>query len=158
MLLASLHARHRHGPDLFLEIDLVPPRAYHLAGPRRGQDQELECPRCDALLLMQLRHEGRDIVIRQRGMMLDLANLATGRQQLIEMAAPARRILAFAIGAHRGPVEDRLDTGLGAGIEGYRLRGYELRLIALRFASFDRVDPVEPQAAAVGCPGACLRK
>ena len=110
MLLTRLHARRWHGPDLLLEIDLVPPCADHLAGSRRGQDQEFKCPRRDALLLTQLRHQGRDIAIMQRGMVLDLANLVTGRQQLIEMAAPARGVLALAVTTHRCPVDDRLDT------------------------------------------------
>ena len=43
-------------------------------------------------------------------MVLDLAHLGARRQQLVEMAAPARRILALAIAAHRRPIEHGLDA------------------------------------------------
>src|ERR1700737_670698 len=43
-------------------------------------------------------------------MVLDTAHLALLRQQVFEMAAPARRILTLAVAARGRPVDDRLDT------------------------------------------------
>jgi hypothetical protein len=89
---------------------------------RRGQDREFERTRADTVHPAQLDHERGDLVIRQRRMMLDTANLATTRQQVFEMAAPARRVFASAITARRRPIDDRFDAAAHpAG--GFGLRG-----------------------------------
>jgi hypothetical protein len=43
-------------------------------------------------------------------MMLYLANLRSSRQQMIEMPAPSRWILAAAESSSLGPIDDTLDT------------------------------------------------
>jgi hypothetical protein len=110
MLLPCLHAPARYRPDLRLDVDLVPARADRLARPRGGQDGEFQRSRDQRAVLAQLGHERRQLRIGQCGVVLDLAHLATRRQQLVEMAAPARRVLSSAIAAHFCPVEHGLDA------------------------------------------------
>ena len=57
-------------------FDLAPPRAEHLAGAGGGQDQQFERPGGDTVLLPQLGHEGADLGIGQRRVVLDPAHLA----------------------------------------------------------------------------------
>lgn len=80
---APLHAIGRHRPELRRQVDFIPPGADRFAGPGGGQDGELERPGGRAVPLAQLDHEGGRIGIGERGMMLDLAHLAPGRQQLV---------------------------------------------------------------------------
>src|SRR3984893_5836891 len=42
-------------------------------------------------------------------MVLDLADLAARRQQLVEMTAPPPRVFAFPVTAHGSPIEDSFD-------------------------------------------------
>ena len=73
MFLAGLHALGRDRPDLVVEVELLPARADHLAGPGGGQDGELQRQGAEAGLLAQLDPEGRDVGVGQRGVMLPLA-------------------------------------------------------------------------------------
>src|SRR5438477_5607602 len=43
-------------------------------------------------------------------MVPDLADLAHLRQQLVEVTAPAGRVVAFAVTLHRRPIKDRFDA------------------------------------------------
>src|SRR5262249_46974202 len=62
--------------------------------------------RPDALLLAQAHQEARQLGAGQRRMVFDPPHLGARRQQLIEVAAPARRVLARAIAAHLRPIQD----------------------------------------------------
>src|SRR6266702_26296 len=95
MLLAALHAPSRHRPDPV--FDLVWQRSNHFASARCGQDQELESPCGYSLLGAECSHKPGQLVVRQSGMMFNLAYLGACRQELIEMTAPARWIVALAI-------------------------------------------------------------
>ena len=105
MVLAGLHALGWHGPEVVLPVYFRKLGADGFAGPRRGEDGELKRPRGNAFLLTQLYQERWQFGIGQRTVMLDLAHFCPRWQQLVEMAAPARRIFALAIATHRGPVE-----------------------------------------------------
>ena len=109
MFLAGLHALGRDGPQPLGEVDLIPPGADHLAGARRGQDREFERAGADALLLPQLGHERGDLGIGQRRMVLDPPHLRSRRQQVFEMAAPPRRVLALPVAARGRPIENHFD-------------------------------------------------
>ena len=93
MCFFGFHPAGGNAPDAgVVEVDLIPPRAGHLSGTRRGQDQEFQRPRRDALLGAQLGHELRNLAIGQGTVMLDRGDLAWARQRLAEVAAPAGRI------------------------------------------------------------------
>src|SRR6516165_6504844 len=47
-------------------------------------------------------------------MMLDFLDLAAGRQQLVEMTLPLRRVFASPIAARLGPIEHRFDSSANA--------------------------------------------
>jgi hypothetical protein len=64
----------------------------------------------NALLLAQGYQEARQLVVGQCGVMLDLAHLAASGQQLVDMAAPPRRVVSGSISAHLGPIEYRLNA------------------------------------------------
>ena len=78
--LLALHPRRRDGPKLLSLVDLFPLAADGVAGPGRGQDGELQGAGVDALLGTKLRHEGRQLRIGQRRVVLDGRNLGFGRQ------------------------------------------------------------------------------
>jgi hypothetical protein len=95
VLPGRLHACFWDGPDALREVDFVPGRLQYFAGPAGRQDRELQRP-CDySPTALQIGHERRHVVIWQGRMMTPGEPLALG-QQLIEMTALARRVLAAA--------------------------------------------------------------
>src|SRR5215831_8456772 len=110
MLATRLHPGSRYRPCPFREVDLVPSGADDLAGARRCKDRKLERAAGNPVLFPQLRYKGTDLGVGQRGMMLDAANFRFSGQEVFEMPAPPRRVLARPIAARRCPVEHRLDA------------------------------------------------
>ena len=106
-VLARLHAAGRDRPHALLEIDLIPARTERLARSRRGEDDELESACARRCIGAQLRHQRADLAVGHRRMMRDPTNLSLGGEQLVEVAAPYRRIFALAVAAHLGPVQTR---------------------------------------------------
>jgi hypothetical protein len=105
----GFHPRRRNGPCLGRQVEFTPARGKDLAGARRGQDGEFEGSRPHLLTLAQLGHERRQVGPRDRRVMLDGADLSRGGQQLVEMAAPSRRVNALAKAADGCPIEHGLD-------------------------------------------------
>src|SRR5262249_13316270 len=58
----------------------------------------------NSVVLLQALIDRRQGVNRHRRVMPHLAHLADGRENLVEMAAPAGRILALGVAAHLAPV------------------------------------------------------
>ena len=56
-----------------------------------------------------VRHEARHLGIGQRLVVLDRGDLRARRQQPLQVAAPTGRVVALAVAARRGPVQDALD-------------------------------------------------
>ena len=88
--------------------------AADVAGAHRGEDGELERAGGSVGALAKLCHECRDVGVRHRGHVLDRADLAARRKQLVQMAAPPGGIFAVAIAACLGPIEYGLDCGAQA--------------------------------------------
>jgi len=63
-----------------------------------------------APLLAKLDHERRNIRIGQRSMMLDLRNLATRGQQIVEVTSLAGGVQPRTELANRRPIQDRLNA------------------------------------------------
>ena len=84
-------------------------RADDFAGARAGQDRELQRASRDTLLRPQLRHERGDLGIGQRRVMLNPAHLGFLRQQVFQMAAPARWIFALAPTPRGRVIENAFD-------------------------------------------------
>src|SRR5437764_13576549 len=122
MLLAGFHALAGYDPKPFVTVDFRPSRADYLARPGCRQDRELQSARRHALLMLQLGHKGTDLVIGQGRKVPDAANLPSPRHEVLKMAAPPRRVFAFAITARCRPVDDRLDTAA------HPARGFRLRI------------------------------
>src|SRR6516164_2865182 len=107
MFTPAFHPARGHRPYLRPEIDFRPPCAEHLAGPGGGEDCEFKCPGRNSLPLAQLRHKRADLVVRERGMVLNRTHLGPAREQLIESAFPARRIIAVAEAPRGCPIKHR---------------------------------------------------
>ena len=103
-----LHPIRRDRPHLLGQVELRPACTDHLAGPRGSEDGELESQRGNAWLSPQRRHEGADVAPRQCGVVLHLGYLRASREQVVEMPAPARGVLARSPFPGPGIVEDRL--------------------------------------------------
>src|SRR5690348_12133291 len=103
MLLACLGPTRRHGPDRGPAVYVMPRHRAYLARPCCGQDREGERPRCDPFTLRQLGHEGGDFAPVEGRMVPDPLPLAGPEKKLVEVAAPARRVLSGP-GTHRGRV------------------------------------------------------
>src|SRR5262249_8714962 len=58
----------------------------------------------------QLRHKRRKLSIRKRRKVFDATNSATCRQEIVEMSAPACRVLALSITARLGPIENAFNA------------------------------------------------
>src|SRR6516165_3662834 len=82
--------------------------------PCGDKDRKFEPARGNALLLAQRDHEGTDFGIWQRRMVLDPADLRFLGQQLVEMPAPACRVLTVTVAAGCCPIEDHLDAAAHA--------------------------------------------
>src|SRR6516225_3527788 len=108
MGLAALHAFARHGPNAV--GDFGRPGHQHFAGPRSAKNAKLKRTRARAVFLPEHGHERRQCVVRHRGVMLDLADLRLLGKELVEIAAPARRVLAGAITAHPRPIKYALNA------------------------------------------------
>jgi hypothetical protein len=119
VFLASLHARGRHGPHRAVKVEFYPSGPDHLARARGGEYSEFESARRYALALAQGGHECRHIGIGHRRMMASRQALPL-RQEVVEMAAPARRILAAAQPLRLGRIKHALDPAAKAG-SGFRL-------------------------------------
>src|SRR4029077_14844291 len=87
----ALHASGWDFPKLGLQVDLRPPSTKRLARSGRRQDYEIESQRSRCHAGAKLSDACGNIGIRHRGVMTS-RQLFTPRQQLIEMAAPTRRI------------------------------------------------------------------
>src|SRR5262249_56402022 len=101
------------------------------AGSTGGQDGEARRQGRDAFGRFQASIDGRYGVDRHGGVMAYLAHFAAGRENLVEMAAPAGGVFALGVAAHLAPVPYALDTtadsdspGCGGGGQGgIRTRG-----------------------------------
>ena len=109
MLAPTLHATGWHSPDPCAEVDFVPGSADHLARSGRRQDRKTQSERRHASLVTQPSHEGWDLRVGQRSVVLHLSDLGTGRQQLIQMPPPAGRIVLFEIPPGLRPTQHRLN-------------------------------------------------
>jgi hypothetical protein len=85
----------------FVSISL--PGTERFTGSCSCQDQKFERPCCRSLLLAQTQQEGWQVAIWHGSVVNDLLGLAGFRQEVIEVSAPARRVLAVAV-ASRVPV------------------------------------------------------
>src|ERR1700722_58796 len=88
---AALHASGWDFPKLGLEVDFRPPSAQCLARSSRRQDYEFQSQRSCCHAGAKLSDERGNIGISHRSVMTS-GQPFTLRQQLIEMAAPTRRI------------------------------------------------------------------
>ncbi|MEI8396877.1 MAG: hypothetical protein WCF85_19250, partial [Rhodospirillaceae bacterium] len=64
-------------------------------GPGDGQNGELKRPRSEPDLRPDGSHERSDLGIRQSRVVLDFLHLGAGRQQQVEITAPASRVLTL---------------------------------------------------------------
>jgi hypothetical protein len=71
------------------------------ASPRAADAVRIRNSRRYAILRAERGHERGHLVIGQCGTVLHLADLGARRQQLVEMTAPSRRVLALAVAARR---------------------------------------------------------
>ena len=101
----GLHPRGGNGPDLCVEVDLAPGCADYLSRAGRRQDRKFKRSGSGSFLLPQPGYEAPNFEIGQRSVMFHAAYLRQGRQELIEVATPARGIFAIAIATHRGPIQ-----------------------------------------------------
>jgi hypothetical protein len=111
---------------------------------RGGQDRKFQRPRGNALLLAPLGQERGELGTGQRGMMLDPAHLRLLRQQIIEMAAPARRVLTDAIAARCRPIEYAFDPAFDSA-RGFGLLGSDLLQCLHDQPDIDGLDGRDPK-------------
>jgi hypothetical protein len=109
LLAALFHAFCRDDPQLRPKIDFIPARTQGLANPAGRQNRELEGARSNTISSSDLLHERWDLRKWQRRVMLDATHVGAGRQQVVEMPTPLRRVLALAIAACFGPAQHTLD-------------------------------------------------
>jgi hypothetical protein len=107
VLFAALHTSGRHCQNPVFDFGWQRPD--YLARARRCENQELKRAGRNTLVGTQRGHECGQFIIGQGGMMLYTAHLGARRQQLVEVAAPARGILAMAKAACCRPIEHSLD-------------------------------------------------
>ena len=74
-----------------------------------------ERERGHALLLAQLGHELAYLRVGQGGVMFDPLDFGAGRQELVEMATPAGRVVAVPEAANRRPIENGFNAAAEAG-------------------------------------------
>jgi hypothetical protein len=110
MLLLGLHAFRRNAPQLGVEIEFIERGPDGLARARRRQDREFEGTRRNAVFISQPSHEGREDFVGQGGMILDLAQLRSLREDFAEVAAPECRVFAGSPPPNLGESEHALDA------------------------------------------------
>ena len=107
MLPSGLHAFRRHGPQPTFKVDLRPAGADYLACASGGQDQEFKPTRRNSGRRCEPFHKVRKVVDCYCGMVAARQALPF-RKELIQMSAPARRVLAGAQFLRAGPIQDCL--------------------------------------------------
>jgi hypothetical protein len=108
MLSSRLHPHSGNGPDGLVEIKLFPFRIEDFTGAGRRKDREFERHRAERLNLPDFRNEGRNVFERHRRVVATRKLRPLG-QNMIEMAAPARRVLTAPPAAHLGVVQHAFD-------------------------------------------------
>ena len=105
MLTSGSHALLGDGPYRLVQINFSPTRSTHL--PRTGcrDDGELQCSRDHAELPAKFDHECADIRGVQRRVVFDFGRLARRGQNLVEVSAPARRVVPAAVAPGAGIVQ-----------------------------------------------------
>ena len=83
MLSPGLHAFSRDCPHSVRKVDFAPLRVKCFGRASDGKNQELQCARGNTRLLAKGYHERADLVVGERGMVFDFANLRALREQLI---------------------------------------------------------------------------
>src|SRR5262249_25332992 len=106
VLAIALHALTWHRPNALGEVDFVPSRAKHFATTRGGESQELKRTSHHGIFTPQCDHAARNLLVRNRREMLNAPDLAAGRQQVLKVTAPSRRVLAIAQTARLGPIKN----------------------------------------------------
>lgn len=114
VLLPGFHSLRRDGPQLRLEVHFIPCGASYLARARRRKDRKFGRARRNAFGLREFHHERRDLAPGQRGMILDWCDLVWIGEQVFQVPAPARRVIALPDPADCRPVEDALDPSAQA--------------------------------------------
>src|SRR5262245_61355712 len=110
MLSSGLHPLGRDRPKLVPQIYLSPSSTNDFASACGSEDQELQRVGSHALLLTKFAHKARHIRVGQRRMMLHPRDLATRRQQIVEVPAPASGVRPGTELADSRPIQDRFDT------------------------------------------------
>src|SRR5262245_25880193 len=89
---------------------------------RGSEYEEFQCTRCSARNGLQLSDESRDLSIGESCMMDMRRNLVRRRQQICQVARPARGVVTFAQPRSCGVIKDGLKplphttSGLGLGL------------------------------------------
>ena len=98
--------RHVHVPSL------ISSGAAPITSPVRAavRIRNSSAPRGNTVLLPEPVHEGRQFAIEEGCMVPDASHPRARGKQLVQMPAPARRILALAIAMNPGPIENEFDT------------------------------------------------
>jgi hypothetical protein len=109
MRLPGFHAFAWDGPGQVLHVELNPAGPDDFSGAGGGEDLELERDRSEACLLPELLKEGRSFGVGQSGTRLMRFQLAGCGQQVVQVPAPACRIVTAAVLPNGGPVQNRLD-------------------------------------------------
>src|SRR5580693_2448629 len=91
MLARRLRAGRRDRPDFASEVDFVPTGGQRLARSRRRQNAKFESARRRRWMFTEARGESRNLTVGH-GRKMAPHQLGALRQQLVEMAAPARRV------------------------------------------------------------------
>src|SRR5262249_13865085 len=115
VLLVRLHPLARHGPNAICEINLIPRCDISLANPRGGQHDKFKPARRNASVPPNLRHESASLRKRQGGVMLDLRDLGSRRQRVLEQPAPSSGIIPGPVMMNSGPAEHVFDPATNAG-------------------------------------------
>jgi hypothetical protein len=108
MFASALHPLGWHDPGPGIEIDLAPFGPEDFTGPGFSQNEEFQGPGGRAGSCPEVSHEAWQVGIAQRSMMLDRRHGAA-RQGLAD-DLPGRRIVAGALTANLGPIEDGFDA------------------------------------------------
>ena len=111
MLTRRLRPGRRDRPDFAGEVDFVPTRGQRLARSRRRQNAKLESARRRRWMFAEARGESRNVTVRH-GRKMAPRQLGALRQQLVEMAAPARRVgfVAADEASRLGRIQNLLDA------------------------------------------------